>query len=72
MEKIHGNMHVFMLSCEFLTRKHKNMRISMYFLYLVLTFTPHYIITENTIASPGFPIETVATIDMSTYNGASG
>ena len=28
MEKIHGNMHVFGLSCEFLTSKHKNMRVS--------------------------------------------
>ena len=47
MEKIHGNTHVFVLSCEFLTCKHKNMRVSMYFLYLVLTFTPHYIITDK-------------------------
>ena len=47
MEKIHGNTHVFVLSCEFLTSKHKNMRVSMYFLYLVLTFTPHYIITDK-------------------------
>ena len=23
MEKIHGNMHVFVLSCEFLTSKHQ-------------------------------------------------
>ena len=45
--KIHGNTHVFVLSCEFLTSKHKNMRVSMYFLYLVLTFTPHYIITDK-------------------------
>ena len=47
MEKIHRNMHVFVLSCEFVTSKHKNMRVSMYFLYLVLTFTPHYIITDK-------------------------
>ena len=47
MEKIHGNMHVCVLSCKFLTSKHKNMRVSMYFLYLVLTFTPHYIITDK-------------------------
>ena len=47
MEKIHGNMHVFVLSCKFLTSKHKNMRVSMYFLHLVLTFTPHYIITDK-------------------------
>ena len=48
MEKIHGNTHVFVLSCEFLTSKHKNMRVSMYFLHLVLTFTPpHYIITDK-------------------------
>ena len=34
MEKIHVNMvlHVFVLSCIFLTSKHKNMRVSMYFL----------------------------------------
>ena len=44
MEKIHGNMHVFVLSC---TCKHKNMRVSMYFLHLELTFTPHYIITDK-------------------------
>ena len=47
MEKIHGNTHVSVLSCEFLTSKHKNMRVSMYFLYLVLIFTPHYIITDK-------------------------
>ena len=40
MEKIHGNMHVFVLSCKFLTSKHKNMHVSMYFFHLVLTFTP--------------------------------
>ena len=44
MEKIHGNTHVFVLSCKFLTCKHKNMHVSMYFLHLELTFTPHYII----------------------------
>ena len=34
MEKIHGNMHVFVLSCKFLTCKHKNMRVSyMYIQY---------------------------------------
>ena len=37
-------MHVFVLSCKFLMSKHKNMRVSMYFLHLELTFTPHYII----------------------------
>ena len=41
MEKIHGNMHVSVLS---LTSKHKNMHVSMYFFHLVLTFIPHYII----------------------------
>ena len=51
MEKIHGNMHVFVLSCELLTSKHKNMRVSMYFLYLVLNFTPHYIITDKGLLS---------------------
>ena len=30
MERIHGNTHVFVLSCKFLTCKHKNMRVSMY------------------------------------------
>ena len=47
MEKIHGNMHVFVLSCQFVTCKHKNMRVFMYFLLLELTFTPHYIITDK-------------------------
>ena len=47
MEKIHGNTHVFVLSCKFLMSKHKNMHVSMYFLHLVLTFTPHYIITDK-------------------------
>ena len=47
MEKIHGNTHVIVLSCKFLTCKHNNMRVSMYFLHLVLTFTPHYIITDK-------------------------
>ena len=47
MEKIHGNMHVFVLSCKFLTCKHKNMRVSMYFLHLELTFTFHYIVMEG-------------------------
>ena len=43
-EKLHGNMHVFVLLCKFVTCKHKNMHVSMYFLHLVLAFTPHYII----------------------------
>ena len=30
-----------------LTSKHKNIRVSMYFLHLELTFTPHYIITDK-------------------------
>ena len=51
MEKIHGNMHVFVLSCKFLACKHKNMRVSMYFLHLELTFTPHYIITDKGLLS---------------------
>ena len=51
MEKIHGNMHVFVLSCKFLTSKHKNMHVSMYSLHLVLTFTPHYIITDKGLLS---------------------
>ena len=54
MEKIHGNMHVFVLSCEFLTIKHKSMHVSMYFLYLVLTFTPHYIITDKSLLEIDF------------------
>ena len=37
MEKIHGNTHVFVLSCKFVTSKHKNMHVSMYFLHLVLS-----------------------------------
>ena len=38
----HGNTYVFVLSCKFLMCKHKNMRVSMYFLHLelTLTFTP--------------------------------
>ena len=47
MEKIHRNMHVFVLSCTFLTCKHKNIHVSMYFFHLVLTFTPHYIVTDK-------------------------
>ena len=47
MEKIHGNTHVFVLTCKFLMCKHKNMRVSMYFLHLELTFTPHYIIMDK-------------------------
>ena len=47
MEKIHGNTHVFALSCKFLTCKHKNMHVSMYFLHLEFAFTPHYIITDK-------------------------
>ena len=52
MEKIHGNMHVFVLSCQFVTCKHKNMHVSMYFLHLELTFTPHYIITDKGLLDP--------------------
>ena len=47
MEKIHRNTHVFVLSCQFVTCKHKNIHVSMYFLHLELTFTPHYIITDK-------------------------
>ena len=42
--RIYTETHVFVLSCKFLTCKHKNLRVSMYFLHLVLTATPHYII----------------------------
>ena len=31
MEKIHGNMHVFVLTCKFFTCKHKNIHVSMSF-----------------------------------------
>ena len=41
MEKIHGNVHVFVLS------HNKNMLVSVYFLHLVLAFTPHYIIMDK-------------------------
>ena len=51
---INGDMHVFVLSCKYLMCKHKNMHVSMYFLHLVLTFTPpppppppHCIITDK-------------------------
>ena len=47
MKKIHGNTHVSVLSCKFLANKHKNMCVFVYFLYLVLTFTPHYIKTDK-------------------------
>ena len=56
MEKIHGNTHVFVLSCKFVTCKHKNMRVSMYFLQLELTFTPHYIITDKGLLKPGYDV----------------
>ena len=59
MEKIHGNMHVFVLSCKFLTCKHKNMRVSMYFLHLELTFTPHYIIMDKGLLNIGTQHSTV-------------
>ena len=55
MEKILGNTHVFVLSCKFLTCKHKNMRVSMYFLHLKLTFTPHYIITDKGLRPQALP-----------------
>ena len=35
-----------------LVRKHKNMHVSMYFLHLELTFTPHYIITDKGLLPP--------------------
>ena len=44
MENLHGNMHVFVLLCLKLTRKHKNMHVFMYFLHLVPPYTPQYII----------------------------
>ena len=50
MEKIHGNTHVFVLSCKFLMSKRKNMCVPMYFLYLVLTFSSHDIIMVNGLA----------------------
>ena len=53
MEKIHGNTHVFVLSCIFLTCKHKNMHDSMYFFHLELTFTPHYILTDKGLLGLG-------------------
>ena len=43
-------MHVSVLSCKYLTSKHKNMNVSLYFLHLVLTFTP---ITIRSIAEYG-------------------
>ena len=47
MEKIHGNMHVLVFTHLIFTRKHKNMRVSMYFLHLVLTFTPIIIMDKG-------------------------
>ena len=41
MENLHGNMHVFVLSCFTFTCKHKYMHVFMYFQYLLL---PPYII----------------------------
>ena len=35
------------METQFLMCKHKNMRVSMYFLHLVPTFTPHYIIMDK-------------------------
>ena len=40
MEKIQVNKHVFTFSYKKTTSNH----VLMYFLHLVLTFTPHYII----------------------------
>ena len=59
MEIIHGNTHVFVLSCKFLTSKHKNMHVSPYLFHLVLTFTPHYIIMDKGLLAKRFwmPIE---------------
>ena len=66
MEKVHGIMDVFVLSCMLLTcklvsypdgkiRLGMRLRVStktcMYFLHLVLTFTPHYIITDKGLFS---------------------
>ena len=46
MEKMHGNTHVFVLSCNF-ERVSTKTCVSMYLLHLELTFTPHYIITDK-------------------------
>ena len=40
-------METRMFLCFHVTCKHKNMHVSMYFLHLELTFTPHYIITDK-------------------------
>ena len=39
METIHGNMHVLVLTCKFLTCINTKTFVSMYFLHLVPTFT---------------------------------
>ena len=51
MEKIHENMHVLymkvMKTCMFYTWKDENTNVFMYFLHLVPTFPPHYIVVEK-------------------------
>ena len=69
MEKIHGNAHVFVLTCKFLTFKHKNMHVSMYFLHLELTFTPHYILTDKGSIGPKYKS---GSIYISAYMWSSG
>ena len=44
MENLHGNVHVFVLSCLKFTEKHRNTQVFMYFVHLVPIFTAHYII----------------------------
>ena len=44
-------METCMFLCLLVTCKHKNMHVSMYSLHLVLTFTPHYIITDKRLYS---------------------
>ena len=43
MEKIHRNTHVFVLSCKYLTYKHKNMRVSIKERSITCTCTMLYI-----------------------------
>ena len=59
MERIHGNTHVFVLSCKFLTCKHKNMRVSMYSLHLELTFTPPITSDKGLLQVPSLASGTV-------------
>ena len=62
MEKIHGNMHVFMLSSKFLTSKHKNMHVCVFAPFSAHLYPPCMFVLQYNTRGRGLGIIRVAEV----------